>query len=378
MTTILTVIGARPQFIKAAVLSRLIRSESFSGRVAEILVHTGQHYDENMSEVFFREMRIPAPDVNLGIGGGSHGAMTGEMLAGIEALVLERKPDIVLVYGDTNSTLAGALAASKLHVPVAHVEAGLRSYDKAMPEEQNRVLADHLSTWLLCPTDTAIANLAREGIPPKDGGAQGHGHGPSADRPFVANVGDIMLDASLFYRGLAATRPEAERLLPKLGLPGGFRLLTLHRAENTDDRSRLAAIVAAINEASDQPVVFPVHPRTRKRLEAEGLAFASHVRTVDPVGFLDMIDLEASSSCIVTDSGGVQKEAFFFGKPCVTLRDSTEWVETVESGWNRLAGADRGAILAALSSAAPGRAGTSPYGRGRAGEAILASLLADR
>lgn len=368
MKTILTVIGARPQFVKAAVLSRLIRSDGWRGRFSEILVHTGQHYDENMSEVFFREMRIPAPDVNLGIGGGSHGSMTGEMLAGIEALVLERKPDLVLVYGDTNSTLAGALAASKLHVPVAHVEAGLRSYDKAMPEEQNRVLTDHLSTWLLCPTETAIGNLAKEGI---SAGFSGPASGPSADRPMVANVGDIMLDASLFYRGLAEERPESARLLPSLGLPGPFRLLTLHRAENTDDAGRLRAIVAAINEASDMPVVFPVHPRTRKRLEAEGLELARHVRAIEPVGFLDMIDLEAAAACIVTDSGGVQKEAFFFGKPCVTLRDTTEWVETVKSGWNRLAGADRGAILAAIAGARPGEPGKRPYGDGNAAGAIL-------
>lgn len=383
MINILTVVGARPQFVKAAVISRLIRSAGYRDRVSEILVHTGQHYDSNMSDVFFDEMKIPSPDVNLGIGGGTHGKMTGDMLAGLEALIMERKPNLVLVYGDTNSTLAGALAASKLHVRVAHVEAGLRSYDKSMPEEQNRVIADHLSTWLFCPTRTAVENLAHEGIP----GAQADGRGvgsdvvrppaikASANVPLVIESGDVMLDASLYYRELGRNRPEAEKARARLGINGPYRLLTLHRAENTDDQARLSSIVKALNAASDQTIVFPVHPRTRKALASQGLVFAPHVRLVEPVGYFDMIDLESSASCIITDSGGVQKEAYFFGVPCVTLRDSTEWVETIETGWNRLAGADVEAIGEVIRRATPGREGLSLYGDGDAGRKILDKLL---
>ena len=235
MLKILTVVGARPQFVKAAVLSRLIRSEEYRGRISEFLVHTGQHYDENMSVVFFREMEIPEADANLGIGGGSHGRMTGDMLTGIEGILLERRPDLVVVYGDTNSTLAGALAAAKLHVPVAHVEAGLRSYDKRMPEEQNRILVDHLSAWLFCPTDTALKNLGKEGI----ANAKTSDAMPNSDAPLVSIVGDVMLDASLYYRRLASIRPANERALSRLRISTPFRLLTLHRAENTDDADRL-------------------------------------------------------------------------------------------------------------------------------------------
>ena len=368
MTRILTVVGARPQFVKAAVLSRLIRSESHRDRFSEILVHTGQHFDENMSEIFFREMRIPEPDVNLGVGGGTHGSMTGRMLEGLERLILERKPDLVLIYGDTNSTLAGALAASKLLVPVAHVEAGLRSFNKRMPEEQNRVAADHLSTWLLCPTDTAVSNLRREGIA---GSAKGQ---PNPDRPRVSKVGDVMYDASLFYRGLAAERPASERPLARLGLSGPFRLLTLHRAENTDDRGRLSGILSALAQADDLPVLFPLHPRTRKMLDAFGLSLPAHVRAIEPVGFLDMLDLEQACEGVITDSGGVQKEAYFFGKPCVTLRDQTEWTETVESGWNRVAGSDPAAILEALAAGPPAGPRPELYGSGDAGARILEEL----
>ncbi len=368
MIHILTVIGARPQFVKAAVVSRLIRSEPWSAKFSETLVHTGQHYDENMSEVFFREMRIPEPDVNLGIGGGSHGAMTGRMLAGLEETILERKPDIVLVYGDTDSTLAGALAASKVLVPVAHAEAGLRSYNKRMPEEQNRVAADHLSTWLLCPTDAAISNLAREGM------TRGSPGRPSMDRPRVAKTGDVMYDASLFYRDIAFSRPEAERARARLGLEGPFRLLTLHRAENTDDRARLASILEALGRADDLPILFPLHPRTRKMLGVFGLDLPPNVRAVEPVGFLDMLDLEQSCTGIVTDSGGVQKEAYFFGKPCVTLREQTEWTETVDAGWNRIVGADPEAILAALAAEPPSGPRPELYGAGDAGERILGEL----
>jgi UDP-GlcNAc3NAcA epimerase len=372
--TILTVVGARPQFIKAAVLSRLARSLAYADRVREVLVHTGQHYDQNMSEVFFREMRIPEPDLNLGLGGGSHGKMTGEMLIRLEEILLAQRPDLVLVYGDTNSTLSGALAASKLHLPVAHVEAGLRSFDKDMPEEQNRVLTDHLSTWLFCPSDVAVSNLKREGIVDV-GGSAAASHGPSPDAPTVRAVGDIMLDASLFYRNIASARPKAERILPRLGLEPGFRLLTLHRAENTDDPSRLAAITDALNRANDRPIVFPVHPRTRKFLAEYGLALAGHIKAIDPIGYLDMLELEEACSCVLTDSGGVQKEAYFFGKPCVTLRDSTEWIETVRTGWNRLAGAEPEVILSAIAaSGVGGDPGLALYGNGHAGERILETI----
>ena len=374
MLKLMTVVGARPQFIKAAVVSRLLRSERYRGRIEETLVHTGQHYDENMSEIFFREMEIPEPDFNLNIGSGGHGAMTGAMLARIEELIIERKPDLVLVYGDTNSTLAGALAASKLHVPVAHVEAGLRSFMMAMPEEQNRIVADRLSTWLFCPTRTAIANLEHEGIPTLDP------VNPSADKKSVMMVGDVMLDASLYYRKVAVTRADAaSRVRSALsGLPRRFYLLTLHRAENTDDPTRLSAIVAAINDRGDREAVFPVHPRTRKTLDKLGLKFGAHVRMIEPVGYFDMLALEDACDFVVTDSGGVQKEAYFFGKPCITLRDSTEWVELVETGWNRLVGADRDAIREVLEGMKSPADSSELYGDGHAGEAICERLLLGR
>lgn len=370
MIHILTVIGARPQFIKAAVVSRLIRTEPWRDAFRETLIHTGQHYDENMSEVFFRELRIPEPDVNLDIGSGSHGHMTGRMLARLEEILKEYSPDIVLVYGDTNSTLAGALAASKLLVPVAHVEAGLRSYSKRMPEEQNRILADHLSTWLFCPTDASVENLAREGFASLDS----QNLRPSSDNPRVSKVGDVMYDASLFYRGIAAARPAAERPLARLGLVSPFRLLTLHRAENTDHRERLSVILEALRKSDDLPILFPLHPRTRKMMDLFGLKLPGHVRVIDPVGFLDMLELEQACDSVITDSGGVQKEAFFFGKSCVTLRDQTEWTETVDAGWNRLAGADPRAILEALSIPTPRGPRPALYGGGTAGEQILRVL----
>lgn len=362
MRKLMTVVGARPQFVKAAVLSRKIREPEYAQRIKEFLVHTGQHYDENMSDIFFRDMEIPEPDANLGIGSGSHGAVTGAMLAGIEQLILQEKPDMLLVYGDTNSTLAGALAASKLHVPVAHVEAGLRSFMMDMPEEQNRLLTDHLSTWLFCPTAAAVANLSAEGIPnqnPKK---------PNADNKSVIVSGDIMLEASKHYRPKARERAGA---IVK-GLPRGFALLTLHRAENTDDVGRLASIVRAINARPDIPVVFPIHPRTRKMLDKANLRFASHVLMMDPVGYFEMLCLEDDCAFVVTDSGGVQKEAFFFDKPCITLRDSTEWVELVECGWNTLAGADETKILTAMDQiAVPNNAKPPLYGDGNTARKIL-------
>lgn len=327
---ILTIIGARPQFIKAAVLSRYVKGNPRLG-VSETIVHTGQHYDQNMSDIFFTEMDIPQPDYNLHIGSGSHGKMTGLMLEKIEALLLELKPDAVLVYGDTNSTLAGALAASKLHIPVAHVEAGLRSYMMVMPEEQNRRLTDHLSTWLFCPTETAIENLKKEGVVSTDGV-------PSPDNKVVCKTGDIMYDASLYYRKKNVS----------LQMPNDFILLTIHRAENTNDPVRLKNIVDAVNSLSEKGFVFPVHPRTKKILAEHGLFFGNHVTLIEPIGYLEMLKYEEACTAVLTDSGGVQKEAFFFQKPCITMRDTTEWVELVTSGWNTLTGADTEKIISAI------------------------------
>lgn len=354
---VLTIIGARPQFIKAAVLSRYIKDNPQLG-VSETIVHTGQHYDQNMSDIFFMEMDIPHPDYNLHIGSGSHGKMTGLMLEKIEELLLELKPDAVLVYGDTNSTLAGALAASKLHIPVAHVEAGLRSFMMAMPEEQNRCLTDHLSTWLFCPTDTAVKNLKKEGI-------ISCAERPSADSKYVGKTGDIMYDATLYYR----------KKTIKVDVPDDFILLTIHRAENTDDPMRLKSIVNAINALSEKNFIFPVHPRTKKILAEQRLEFASHVKLIEPVGYLEMLKYEEACTVVLTDSGGVQKEAFFFKKPCITMRDSTEWVELVDSGWNTLTGADSEKIISALKTVKiPGQY-SELYGDGKTAEKIIEILL---
>ena len=359
MTKVLTVVGARPQIIKAATISRAIRSGG-GGRLVETIVHTGQHYDEKMSKVFFEELDISLPDYNLAISDLSHGAMTGRMLEAIETVILREMPDWLLVYGDTNSTLAGALAAAKLHVPVAHVEAGLRSFNMRMPEEINRIVADRLSRLLFCPTDAAVGNLAREGM-----------------TVGVDNVGDVMYDAVLHYGTKAR---HGSRILNDLSLnERGFVLATCHRQENTDDPARMAGIITALAQISgDLPVVFPMHPRTRKRLSALGLAASlSCLRVIEPVSYLEMIALEQGAKVIVTDSGGVQKEAFFFGVPCVTIRDETEWIETVASGWNRLVGADTAHIVTAYEAQkgfdiAAERPGF--YGDGRAAEKILAAL----
>jgi UDP-GlcNAc3NAcA epimerase len=358
---IVTVIGARPQFIKASAVSRAIRDE-YSGRIEEILVHTGQHRDENMSGVFFEELEIPSPRYNLEISGGSHGAMTGRMLEGIESVLMDEKPDLTLIYGDTNSTLAGALAAAKLHIPIAHVEAGLRSFNMRMPEEINRIVADRLSTLLFCPTETAVANLKVEGL------VSG-----------VRNVGDVMYDVALFYGERARTQSDA---LARLGVQAGsFALVTCHRAENTDDPDRLASILCALSAvAKDLQVVFPLHPRTRKLVSQYGLAGKlDGLRVCDPLPFLDMVALEQSARVILTDSGGVQKEAFFYGVPCVTMRDETEWVETVALGCNRLAGSSSRSIVTAVDqimSSTPEKANAMPYGNGRAAIDIVITLLA--
>ena len=346
---VLTVLGARPQFIKAAPVSRVLRK-----RHEEFLVHTGQHYDDAMSELFFRQLAIPAPDANLGVGSGSHGAQTGAMLAGIERVANEFGPDWLMVYGDTNSTLAGALVGAKLHIPVAHVEAGLRSFDRRMPEEVNRVVADHVSDLLLCPTQAAVTNLAREGV------AEG-----------VRMVGDVMYDAFLQHSEVA--RRQA-RILDELGIErSGFQLLTVHRADNVDRPERLAAILRGVAD-SGRPVVFPVHPRTRAAMSRHEGEIAANVRLIEPVGYLEMLVLEENAEAIVTDSGGVQKEAYFAGKPCITVRDTTEWTETVEAGWNVLTGTDPAAIARAMREFRPKGERAPLFGDGHAAEAVVAAL----
>ncbi|HEX7892060.1 MAG TPA: UDP-N-acetylglucosamine 2-epimerase (non-hydrolyzing) [Ramlibacter sp.] len=355
---IVTVVGARPQFIKAAAVSRVIRGE-YAGRVEEVLVHTGQHYDSNMSAVFFEELGIPAPGHHLEISGGGHGAMTGRMLQALEGVLAQEKPDWVLIYGDTNSTLAAALAAVKMHIPVAHVEAGLRSFNMRMPEEVNRIVADRVSTLLFCPTRVAVDNLRDEGV------TRG-----------VHLVGDVMFDVSLYYRDLARRSSDA---LQRFGLQeGGYVLTTCHRAENTDDPQRLAAILGALGEVAEHlPVLLPVHPRTRNIIRERDLAsLLGKVQVVEPLSFMDMVRLEQSARVVVTDSGGVQKEAFFYQVPCVTMRDETEWTETVDLGWNRLVGADRQRIVAAVREAKrPSGAQARPYGDGQASRAIIEQLL---
>lgn len=310
---LLTVVGARPQFIKAAPVSHAIARQ---GGLREVLVHTGQHFDPDMSDVFFSELDIPIPHHTLGIHGGGHGAMTGRMIMALEELMLTEKPDAVIIYGDTNSTLAGAIAAAKLYIPIAHVEAGLRSF-RPMPEEINRVLSDRVSRWLFCPTQTAVDNLENEGI------SSG-----------VHFIGDVMYDVVLTMRERSR---KHSTILARLGLtPGRFQLATLHRAENTDERKALERALAFLTEAARQsPLVLPLHPRTRDAALRFGLDFGT-IRVIDPIGYLDMIALLDGCTRVLTDSGGLQKEAYFFRKPCVTLRDATEWVETIEAGWNRL------------------------------------------
>ncbi len=348
---VLTIVGARPQFIKAAPVSNALRRTH-----TEILVHTGQHYDENMSAVFFDELELPTPDYHLNIGSGSHGVQTGMMLAKIEEVILAVQPQWVLVYGDTNSTLAGALAASKLHIPVAHVEAGLRSLNRAMPEEINRIVADHVSDLLFCPTQTAINNLTREGI-----------------TSGVHLVGDVMFDALQSTMGRARSRST---ILEQLNVqPREYILATLHRAENTDDPERLRSIIDAFAEIEDR-IIFPIHPRTRKILEdldVQGM-LSARVEWISPLGYLDMMRLTESARLVLTDSGGLQKEAYWLGVPCLTLRDETEWVETVQVGWNILVGADTQRIIKAA------RSFTSPanrpplFGDGKTAEAIVEIL----
>lgn len=375
---ILTVIGARPQIIKAAAISRAINTH-FKDQISEIIVHTGQHYDENMSAIFFTEMGIPTANYNLSVGSGNHGAQTAKMIEGIESILLKERPDALLVYGDTNSTLAGALAATKIHIPVVHIEAGLRSYNKAMPEEINRITCDHCSTLLFSPTNQGIENLKKEGfsmaIHPK----------AHIDRPLVFKTGDIMYDNSLYFSSIAN---ENNRLLKQLNLtPNSFILCTIHRDSNTDHPDSLNQIIRGILEIqriSNQTIVLPLHPRTRKKmnelLEAdvvEELQKNPRIQVIDPAGFLDMISLESNCNLVITDSGGVQKEAFFFQKPCIILRDQTEWVEIVENGNALLVGSNEDKLIEAFHHLAHKNDYTYPplFGNGHAAEDICRLMI---
>jgi UDP-GlcNAc3NAcA epimerase len=378
---ILTIIGARPQIIKAAALSRAVAGP-YAGRIHETLLHTGQHYDPGMSQVFHDELGIPEASVQLAVGSGSHGDTTARMLQGIEQELQRGGHDAVLIYGDTNSTVAGALAAAKLHIPIAHVEAGLRSFDKRMPEEVNRIIADHCSTWLFCPTRTAVDNLVREGFPLDTAQA------PTANAPHVIACGDVMFDNSLHFAALADRRST---LLEQCGLAGKpYALITVHRDHNTDDPHRLRDLVRSFLELRATrgiALVWPVHPRARKQLEAHlpaqelaALQGGAGIHLLAPVGFLDMIALERHASVVLTDSGGVQKEAYFFGRPCVILRPTTEWVELVQGGQAVLADTDPQRILTAachyLDHGIP--AGEPLFGDGHAAEAICDHLLRHR
>jgi UDP-GlcNAc3NAcA epimerase len=373
-----TVVGARPQFVKAATVSRQIEIHNRrhpAAPVKETFIHTGQHFDDNMSRIFFDELELPKPDYNLGIGGGTHGQNTGRMIESIENVLLRENPDRVLVYGDTDSTLAGALAAVKLHIPVAHVEAGLRSFNRRMPEEINRVLTDHAADLLFAPTETAVENLKREGI------VNVYPEADLSKQPLIAQVGDVMFDAALFY---AAKAEGKTSVLQRLGLESKkYVLATIHRQENVDEARNLAVIVNAFNEVARKiPVVLPLHPRTRARLHSPSNVFSCDPQPsfifIDPVGYLDMVTLEKHAAVIATDSGGVQKEAFFHEVPCVTLRKETEWLELVYLGCNTLVAPDScevivEQILASISSSNPD-CNEKPYGRGDSAARILEIL----
>lgn len=349
--TILSVVGARPQFVKAAVVSRAIARQD---GLAEEIVHTGQHFDANMSSVFFDELGIPAPAFHLGIGGGTHGQNTGRMIEALEQVMLEQKPAVVMVFGDTDSTLAASLAASKLHIPVAHVEAGLRSFNRRMPEEINRVLCDHVSDMLFTPTKVATENLRAEGL---------------ADRQ-VINVGDVMFDAVKLFSPIAQ---ERSRIMDELGLESGnYVLATLHRQETTDNADVLKGVLAGLGQS--HLTVLPLHPRTRRRVAEHGLQLPPRIKVIDPVGYLDMMVLEANARVIATDSGGVQKEAFFHGVPCITMRDETEWVELLDIGANTLVGTDKETIVAALSEELVRPRQVNLYGDGNASGKIATAL----
>lgn len=358
---LLTVVGARPQFIKAAMLNRAIRARS---DVTEVLVHTGQHHDAQMSDVFFAQLDIAPPHHSLGIAGGTHGDMTGRMMTALDPVLMAERPDLVVVYGDTNSTLAAAVCAAKFGIPIAHIEAGLRSFNRAMPEEINRVLTDHLSALLFCPTDSAIANLHSEGI-----------------TRHVHNVGDIMYDAALHYGNRPDSVQTLSPALRRVHAAADYILATIHRQENTDDPVRLERIVAALLKVADaHPVVLPLHPRTRSRLDVTALSrLQSHpaVHLTDPLGYLEMLQLERHARLVVTDSGGVQKEAFFFKVACATLRDQTEWTELVNHGWNTLVNVVHDPVEDVILRryGRPGEPDFNPYGNGRTAQAILATII---
>lgn len=384
---LITVVGARPQFIKAAAVSRSINTwnqKSEDLKIEEVIIHTGQHYDKCMSDVFFTEMRIPKPYMNLGVGSGNHGYQTALILKKLEEAYLQEKPDLVMVYGDTNSTLAGALAASKLLIPIVHVEAGLRSFDKRMPEEQNRIMTDHLSTLLCCPTKNAIENLAREGFV-IDGKAEN-------GKPVIENTGDVMFDCVLYYRKLANDNNLQTTICDMTAedIEGPFILSTVHRQENTDDFCRLSSILSALSRiAKTIKVVLPLHPRTKKIIadSRELKELVTNICIIEPVSYFQMIALEQNCSLIITDSGGVQKEAFFFQKPCVTIRDQTEWIETAQSGWNKVVGADYDRILAGVELGLDfdQKAGRAPFsdtdfqndsfGTGNSADIIVSKIL---
>jgi len=346
---IVTVIGARPQFIKAATISRLLLHDP---EVEEILIHTGQHYDPNMSDIFFEELNIPHPDFNLEVGSGSHAVQTGKMLEGIETILLSEKPDWTLVYGDTNSTLAGALAATKLNIPLAHVEAGLRSFNRKMPEEINRIVTDRISDLLFAPTLTAMINLEKEGLLEES-----------------CLSGDVMYDSTLFYREKILMNPDLYQIK---NLPRDYLLATVHRAENTDNINNLKNLFRAFSE-SGQVIVLPIHPRTRKII-ANIIHLPENVRILDPVGYLQMLYLTMHAGKVLTDSGGLQKEAYFLGKQCITLRTETEWVETLHDNWNTITGADPDKILEAIRLTAPSSSQNLSFGNGRAAQAIVEKL----
>jgi UDP-GlcNAc3NAcA epimerase len=376
---ILTIVGARPQIIKASAISRAI-AEDFQNTIEEVIVHTGQHYDTNMSALFFDELQIPQPAFNLQIGSGTHAAQTAKMLIGIEELLLSEKADALLVYGDTNSTIAGALAASKLLIPVIHIEAGLRSFNKTMPEEINRIACDHVSTFLFCPTDAAITNLKREGFSfPFENGI------PSISNPVVEKCGDIMYDNSSYFSSVS---DEKSSLLAELGCENEpFFLVSMHRDSNTDDPIRLNAILTALTQIVEEhgvKLIFPIHPRTKKMIELsiseENKAHFlgnENILLIDPVGFLDVISLEKNARLILTDSGGLQKEAYFFQKPCVILREETEWIEIVETGNAILAGSETTRIVNATRDLLNRDTSNFPeiFGNGKAAHAILTTVL---
>ncbi len=346
---IATIVGARPQFIKAATVSRAIRN--LTG-VQELIIHTGQHYDENMSDVFFSELNIPKPLYNLGVGSSLHGKQTGRMMEGIEEILIKERPDWVIVYGDTNSTVAGALAASKLHIPITHIEAGLRSYNRRMPEEINRIATDHISDILFAPTMNALNILQQENL---------------GERSVFS--GDVMYDSILYFKDISSQKIKLSDVTD--AQPGGYYLATIHRQENTDDLKRLQAIFMAFSEL-DMPVIVPLHPRTKNILDE--VAFRSNVKIIDPVGYLEMVSLLSNCIKVFTDSGGLQKEAYFMKKPCITLREETEWPETLEGCWNFTVGADKDKILSKVMFCSYGEQ-TDKFGDGKAAEKILERLV---